>query len=459
MSTGTREFRTIGVVGLGTMGAGIAEVFARHGYDVVGVEVDDEGVARGRQHLESSTARAVKRGKLTEDEQAELLGRVSFATSLSGLEGRRPRRRGGRGVAVGEEADLRRPRGRRGPRRRDRHQHLLAVGHRDLHGQREPGPGRRRALLQPRPGAGLRRGGPHGGDGPRRRRGRLRAGAHAGQEPRRVRRQGRLHRQHAAVRLPQPRRVDVREPLRLPRGHRRRDALRLRLPDGPAGPARPDRPRHGVRDPRDDVPPGSRPAPRARPDPQADGHRGPAGPQVRSRLLLLRGRRQPRRGPRRQHALGRRRPRAQARHPACRRGRHGHHGHRHRRGDGQGGVRRDLRRPQPGQGRRGHPHHRALARQGDPARQARGVGQGRRAGPADRVDLAGRPRRRRHRHRGDRGGPQGQDHAVREPRRDLQARRDPGHDDVLVADHRVRLGHGPAPGRRSACTSSTPRRS
>ena len=85
MSTGTREFRTIGVIGLGTMGAGIAEVFARHGYDVVGVEVDDEGVAKGRQHLEGSTARAVRRGKLTEDEQAQLLGRVSFATSLDGL--------------------------------------------------------------------------------------------------------------------------------------------------------------------------------------------------------------------------------------------------------------------------------------------------------------------------------------------------------------------------------------
>lgn len=85
MSTGTREFRTIGVIGLGTMGAGIAEVFARHGYDVVGVEVDDEGVAKGRQHLEGSTTRAVRRGKLTEDEQAQLLGRVSFATSLEGL--------------------------------------------------------------------------------------------------------------------------------------------------------------------------------------------------------------------------------------------------------------------------------------------------------------------------------------------------------------------------------------
>ncbi|SDT14966.1 3-hydroxybutyryl-CoA dehydrogenase [Nocardioides scoriae] len=85
MSTGTREFRTIGVVGLGTMGAGIAEVFARHGYDVVGVEVDEDGAARGRQHLEHSTARAVKRGKLSEAEQAELLGRVRFATSMSDL--------------------------------------------------------------------------------------------------------------------------------------------------------------------------------------------------------------------------------------------------------------------------------------------------------------------------------------------------------------------------------------
>ena len=80
-----RDFTTIGVVGLGTMGAGIAEVFARHGYAVVGVEVDEDGTARGRQHLENSTARAVKRGKLSTDEQAELLGRVTFATSMEEL--------------------------------------------------------------------------------------------------------------------------------------------------------------------------------------------------------------------------------------------------------------------------------------------------------------------------------------------------------------------------------------
>ena len=55
-----RTFTTIGVIGLGTMGAGIAEVFARNGYAVVGVEKDEDGLARGRQHLEHSTGRAVR---------------------------------------------------------------------------------------------------------------------------------------------------------------------------------------------------------------------------------------------------------------------------------------------------------------------------------------------------------------------------------------------------------------
>jgi 3-hydroxybutyryl-CoA dehydrogenase len=80
-----REFKTIGVVGLGTMGAGIAEVFARHGYDVVGVEVDEDGVERARQHLDSSTGRAVSRGKLSEEDQQALLQRVTFATELAEL--------------------------------------------------------------------------------------------------------------------------------------------------------------------------------------------------------------------------------------------------------------------------------------------------------------------------------------------------------------------------------------
>ncbi|MGW3958433.1 3-hydroxyacyl-CoA dehydrogenase family protein [Amycolatopsis sp. NPDC005003] len=80
-----REISTVGVVGLGTMGAGIAEVLARSGLDVVTVELDEAGVARGRGHLEHSTERALSGGKLDEPGRAALLGRISYSTSLSDL--------------------------------------------------------------------------------------------------------------------------------------------------------------------------------------------------------------------------------------------------------------------------------------------------------------------------------------------------------------------------------------
>jgi 3-hydroxybutyryl-CoA dehydrogenase len=80
-----REFRTVGVVGLGTMGAGIVEVFARNGLRVLGADVDDEAVERGWAHLETSTARAVGRGKLTQEAADELMGRVTTTTSLADL--------------------------------------------------------------------------------------------------------------------------------------------------------------------------------------------------------------------------------------------------------------------------------------------------------------------------------------------------------------------------------------
>ncbi|WP_224276963.1 3-hydroxyacyl-CoA dehydrogenase family protein [Nocardioides lacusdianchii] len=81
----TREFSTVGVIGLGTMGAGIAEVFARNGFTVIGVEQNDAGVQRGREHLEHSTGRAVKREKMTTEQQAELLGRITLTTEMADL--------------------------------------------------------------------------------------------------------------------------------------------------------------------------------------------------------------------------------------------------------------------------------------------------------------------------------------------------------------------------------------
>ena len=77
------DISKVAVIGLGTMGAGIVEVFARHGIDVVGIDVSDEAVARGRGFLESSTQRAVDRNKLGQDERDELLSRVTFSAHLS----------------------------------------------------------------------------------------------------------------------------------------------------------------------------------------------------------------------------------------------------------------------------------------------------------------------------------------------------------------------------------------
>ena len=127
-----REFTTVGVVGLGTMGAGIAEVFAREGLQVVGVEPTEEALERGRGHLRHSTDRAVRRGKLTEADRDTLVGRVRFTTSMEDLaevdlvvE------------AVPERLDLKQEIFAAldkicGPDDHPGHQHLVAVGHRDL---------------------------------------------------------------------------------------------------------------------------------------------------------------------------------------------------------------------------------------------------------------------------------------------------------------------------------------
>ncbi len=80
-----REIGTVGVVGLGTMGAGIAEVLARNGLRVRAVEIDAAALNRGRAHVAHSTRRAVAKGKLTADEAAALIERIRYTVDLSEL--------------------------------------------------------------------------------------------------------------------------------------------------------------------------------------------------------------------------------------------------------------------------------------------------------------------------------------------------------------------------------------
>ncbi|GGV77467.1 3-hydroxyacyl-CoA dehydrogenase family protein [Streptomyces thermoviolaceus] len=81
--TSLSPLKTVAVVGLGTMGTGIAEVLAKAGRTVVGIDVSETAAARCVAALESSTARAVERGRLTESERAEALARVRTSTSLA----------------------------------------------------------------------------------------------------------------------------------------------------------------------------------------------------------------------------------------------------------------------------------------------------------------------------------------------------------------------------------------
>jgi 3-hydroxybutyryl-CoA dehydrogenase len=67
------------------MGAGIAEVVARTGVRVVGVEVDAAGIARAREHIEHSTDRALSGGKLDAAQRSALLDRISYTTDLADL--------------------------------------------------------------------------------------------------------------------------------------------------------------------------------------------------------------------------------------------------------------------------------------------------------------------------------------------------------------------------------------
>jgi 3-hydroxybutyryl-CoA dehydrogenase len=81
------EVRKVGVVGLGTMGAGIAQVCVQAGFETVGREVAEELCARARQTIEHYLARGVEKGRLSVEERDAALARLTLTTDLAGLAG------------------------------------------------------------------------------------------------------------------------------------------------------------------------------------------------------------------------------------------------------------------------------------------------------------------------------------------------------------------------------------
>ncbi|WP_344535136.1 3-hydroxybutyryl-CoA dehydrogenase [Streptomyces albiaxialis] len=72
----------VGVVGCGQMGAGIAEVCARSGLEVMVAETNGEALELGRTRLVNSLGKAAERGKITEEERDATLDRLTFTTDL-----------------------------------------------------------------------------------------------------------------------------------------------------------------------------------------------------------------------------------------------------------------------------------------------------------------------------------------------------------------------------------------
>lgn len=79
------EVRRVAVVGFGTMGSGIAQVFAQAGFSVVAVDVSEEVLRRGLENIWSGPfglKKAVERGRLTEEQAQEAFSRIKTTTSL-----------------------------------------------------------------------------------------------------------------------------------------------------------------------------------------------------------------------------------------------------------------------------------------------------------------------------------------------------------------------------------------
>ena len=74
-----------GVLGAGTMGAGIIQVMAQSGYEVMFIEQKQEFVDRGLEKISGVLEKAVRKGRMSEEDKTAVLGRIKGSTDMGDL--------------------------------------------------------------------------------------------------------------------------------------------------------------------------------------------------------------------------------------------------------------------------------------------------------------------------------------------------------------------------------------
>ncbi len=77
--------KTIGVVGAGTMGNGIAQVAAQAGFDVIISDIEEKFVQNGLKNIDKFLAKSVEKGKMTAEVKAQIMGKIKGTTKIEDM--------------------------------------------------------------------------------------------------------------------------------------------------------------------------------------------------------------------------------------------------------------------------------------------------------------------------------------------------------------------------------------
>jgi 3-hydroxybutyryl-CoA dehydrogenase len=76
------DIKKIGVVGAGTMGAGIAQIAAMAGYDTLIFDIQEEAIQKAEAGIIANLDKGIEKGKVTEEQKKNALAKVSYTTQL-----------------------------------------------------------------------------------------------------------------------------------------------------------------------------------------------------------------------------------------------------------------------------------------------------------------------------------------------------------------------------------------